>query len=136
MIHLLEIVIMPDDLTWLEPQELWLRRRSMCAFNERHAECVEQAYEERIGILHAMLEGPALETRPAECLNTQVLQAARFENFILLYDDEDVLVTIATLQRDQDSIWESYAVGNEIDGGLSLAFADGRSLNCTVMASA
>ncbi|OBV11563.1 hypothetical protein I603_1006 [Erythrobacter dokdonensis DSW-74] len=64
------------------------------------------------------------------------MQAARFENFILLYDDEDVLVTIATLQRDQDSIWESYAVGNEIDGGLSLAFADGRSLNCTVMASA
>jgi uncharacterized membrane protein/uncharacterized protein len=35
----------------VEPQEAWFRRRSLCAFSERHAACLKAAYSERIAVL-------------------------------------------------------------------------------------
>ena len=45
-------VVAPD--TWVEAQEDWFRRRSLCAFSERHAECLRDAYVERIAVLEAL----------------------------------------------------------------------------------
>lgn len=38
-------------LHWFEPQEVWFRRRSLCAFSRRHAACLRAAYSERIDLL-------------------------------------------------------------------------------------
>jgi uncharacterized membrane protein len=35
----------------VEPQEAWFRRRSLCAFSERHAACLKAAYSERIAVI-------------------------------------------------------------------------------------
>lgn len=39
---------------WVEGQQDWFKRRSMCAFSERHAECLQDAYLERIAVLDAL----------------------------------------------------------------------------------
>jgi uncharacterized protein len=39
---------------WVEPQAAWFRRRSLCAFAERHAECLQAAYVERIAVLEVL----------------------------------------------------------------------------------
>lgn len=39
---------------YFEAQPLWLRRRSMCAFQEQHTACVKAAYAERLSILDAV----------------------------------------------------------------------------------
>jgi uncharacterized protein len=38
---------------WLEAQDAWFRRRSRCAFSERHAACLGAAYTERAAVLEA-----------------------------------------------------------------------------------
>lgn len=38
----------------LESQSDWFKRRSMCAFQARHAECLRAAYDERISVLEAL----------------------------------------------------------------------------------
>jgi uncharacterized membrane protein len=37
-----------------EPQDLWFRRRSLCAFSERHAACLKAAYSERVAVITAV----------------------------------------------------------------------------------
>jgi len=44
----------PPAVHDFEPQEAWLRRRSRCAFSERHAACLRTAYTERIALLTAL----------------------------------------------------------------------------------
>lgn len=39
---------------WVETQEAWFRRRSRCAFSERHAECLRAAYIERFAVVEAL----------------------------------------------------------------------------------
>lgn len=46
------IVVAPG--AWVEGQQDWLRRRSLCAFNERHTECLRDAYLERIAVLDVL----------------------------------------------------------------------------------
>ncbi|MFQ6539745.1 MULTISPECIES: hypothetical protein [Aphanothece] len=54
-----------SQLHWFEPQQVWFRRRSRCAFSERQAACLRAAYSERIALLSA-LDGPAAgQGRPA-----------------------------------------------------------------------
>jgi hypothetical protein len=38
----------------IESQSGWFKRRSMCAFQARHAECLRAAYRERISMLEAL----------------------------------------------------------------------------------
>jgi uncharacterized protein len=46
-------------LHWFEAQEAWFRRRSLCAFSERHAACLRAAYTERIDLLTALAGAPS-----------------------------------------------------------------------------
>jgi len=50
----------------VEPQEAWFRRRSLCAFSERHAACLEAAYSERIAVLTAVGSASSAVTQSAE----------------------------------------------------------------------
>ena len=38
---------------WIEDQEIWLRRRALCAFRDDQRACVEEAMSERLRILSA-----------------------------------------------------------------------------------
>ena len=39
---------------WVEAQQDWFKRRSLCAFSERHADCLQAAYSERIAVLEML----------------------------------------------------------------------------------
>lgn len=52
---------------YFEAQPLWLRRRSMCAFEEQHIACVSAAYWERLNILDAVA-ATRLATRQYGCI--------------------------------------------------------------------
>ncbi|WP_255094061.1 hypothetical protein [Synechococcus sp. J7-Johnson] len=54
-----------SPLHWFEPQPDWFRRRSLCAFSERHAACLIAAYSERIDLLAALAGRASGQTRPA-----------------------------------------------------------------------
>jgi uncharacterized protein YecT (DUF1311 family) len=46
------------DSEWIEPQEDWFKRRSRCAFSERHEDCLRAAYTERLEVLYALAPAP------------------------------------------------------------------------------
>jgi uncharacterized membrane protein len=53
-----------------ESQDLWFRRRSLCAFSERHAACLKAAYSERIAVITAVgspSTGATQRSEPATC---------------------------------------------------------------------
>lgn len=45
---------MLDTHALVETQDAWFRRRSLCAFSERQADCLRAAYEERLRVLGAL----------------------------------------------------------------------------------
>lgn len=49
---------------WVEPQEAWFKRRSLCAFSERHAECLRAAYIERFAVVEALRLAASRAPRP------------------------------------------------------------------------
>jgi uncharacterized protein len=51
-------------LHWFEPQPLWFRRRSRCAFSPRHGACLKAAYRERIDVLSALAGRASDQARP------------------------------------------------------------------------
>jgi uncharacterized protein len=66
---LLAMVDLPSRVaptSLVEPQEAWFRRRSLCAFSETHAACLNAAYSERIAVLTAVNLASAAVTRGAE----------------------------------------------------------------------
>lgn len=55
---------------WVEAQQDWFRRRSLCAFSARHGECLQDAYRERIAVLEAprvVASRPARQGGAAVC---------------------------------------------------------------------
>ena len=50
----------------VEPQEMWFRRRSLCAFSELHAACLKAAYSERIAVITAVGSASTEATQSAE----------------------------------------------------------------------
>jgi dienelactone hydrolase len=53
---LVEVGAAADNLP--EAQADWFQRRSLCTFSERQSECLQAAYEERIGLLEALRVPP------------------------------------------------------------------------------
>jgi uncharacterized protein YecT (DUF1311 family) len=54
------------DSERIEPQEDWFKRRSRCAFSERHADCLRAAYAERLDVLYALAAAPGRAAGDAE----------------------------------------------------------------------
>jgi len=50
----------------VEPHEAWFRRRSLCAFSERHAACLKAAYSERIAVITVVGKASPEVTRSAQ----------------------------------------------------------------------
>jgi hypothetical protein len=53
----------------IEPQDLWFRRRSLCAFSERHADCLKAAYSERIAAITRVVLASTEATQRSETAN-------------------------------------------------------------------
>lgn len=102
-------------LHWFEPQDAWFRRRSLCAFSERHAACLRAAYSERIVLLTALNEAAKGQRHPgvrafcpgAPWGNGSVRLHAPARGPLTIEDARGNLLVVATAIRPQDD-WSPF----------------------------
>jgi len=114
----------------VEPQELWFRRRSLCAFSERHAACLKAAYSERIAVVTAV--GPA---------STEAMQSAEAASCSNApWDSSDVLIrrtighTATVMDMQSRVLAVAFASARGSDWPPSVRFAaDGAAIRFTTL---
>lgn len=107
---------------WVEAQQDWFKRRSLCAFRERHAECLRDAYLERIAVLEALRLVAARPSRlgtEAVCRDApwgegSVRLRAPATGALAIEGGEARVLAAATLRR-PGSVWTPH-VGFDVEG--------------------
>ena len=104
----------PAVSAWLEEQEAWFRRRSRCAFSERHAGCLRAAYTERAAVLEAwrLAATAAVDAGPLRCTGapwgTATVRAHRQDAGLLTISDASgrlLAIAVADAARDD---WQPF----------------------------
>jgi uncharacterized protein len=125
---------------WVESQDAWFRRRSLCAFAERHADCLQAAYVERIAVLEALRritlrsprQGMEVSCPAAPWGHAQVRVRAP-ESGALAIEDGAAHVLAAATPANADGTWTPY-VGFKVDGSvIQLATLEGSTIVCTLI---
>jgi uncharacterized protein len=125
---------------WVEQQQEWFKRRSLCAFSERHADCLRDAYIERIAVLEALLR---VASRPARQGTATVCRDAPWggaelrlrapETGALTLEDVDARVVAAATSRRPDSPWQPYVVFGVDGGTVRLTATSGATIECSLL---
>jgi uncharacterized membrane protein/uncharacterized protein len=77
----------------IEPDDLWFRRRSQCAFSERHAACLKAAYSERIAVITAVDSALTEVTQRSESATCRDAPWASSDVIVRRTDDQSATVT-------------------------------------------
>lgn len=125
---------------WVEPQDDWFRRRSLCAFIERHADCLQAAYVERIAVLEAL--GRVARRPPRGGMEVSCPEAPWGQSRVrlrapesgaLVIEDEQAQVLAAATAVEPDGLWLPF-VRFEVDGSvIRLATLEGSAIVCTTI---
>lgn len=115
---------------WLEDQEAWVRRRSLCAFSDDHRGCVRDAYLTRIAELRARFDSRVGWTT-VHC--AALPQAAKYfvadQGLLTIVDDAGVVIISAW--PESPSAWTPFATYRKKTRSLVLARQDsGAVLTC------
>jgi uncharacterized protein len=124
---------------WVEPQQDWFERRSLCAFSERHADCLREAYMERIAVLEALQR---VASRPARLGADTVCRDAPWSQAglrlrapvtgAMTIEDRDARVVAAATPHRPDGPWHPY-IAFSVDGTkVRLTTASGSTLECSL----
>jgi uncharacterized protein len=123
---------------WVEAQPDWFKRRSLCAFGDRHAECLQDAYVEHIAVLEALrlvASRPPRQGAAAVCAGapwgraTVRIRAPLTGALVIEGTEAGVLAAAKPLHS--VSAWTPY-VGFGVEGA---SVGTGRAIaSCTVMA--
>lgn len=123
---------------WIEPQDAWFRRRSLCAFAERHAECLQAAYAERIAVLEALrrvARRPLRRGLEASCVGapweSTVAWIRAPEAGALTIEDVDARVFAAATPPGGDAAWSPYMVFEMEGAAIRLTTIEGSTIVCT-----
>lgn len=127
---------------WVEAQDAWFRRRSLCAFTERHADCLQAAYVERIAVLEALgsvARRPPRRGMGASCPGApwgqSRVRVRAPESGALVIEDEHAQVIAVAAPMDPGGVWSPF-VGFEVDGSvIRLAALEGTAIACTSIPS-
>jgi uncharacterized protein YecT (DUF1311 family) len=126
-----------DEAALFESQEAWFRRRSLCAFSVRHADCLRAAYEERLAVLGAIdmhRRQPSGEVLHAVCRDAPwglapTLIGATQRGEIILGGEAGRIRAVAVGQAPRDD-WTPY-LRHEADGSqLRLFPLEGLVITC------
>jgi len=123
---------------WVEGQQDWFKRRSMCAFSERHAECLQDAYLERIAVLEALrlvASPPARQGTAAVCPEAPwgraTVRIRAPTTGALAIEDTDARVLAAATPPRPGSTWRPY-VGFGVEGtAVRLTPMNGQATVCS-----
>jgi uncharacterized membrane protein/uncharacterized protein len=139
---LLAMVDLPSRVapaSLVEPQEAWFRRRSLCAFSETHAACLNAAYSERIAVLTAVNLASAAVTRGAEaatCDNApwgsrDVLIRRNSRHTATVMDTQATVLAVAfTSARGSD--WSPYVRFARDGAAIRFTTLDGTTVECHI----
>lgn len=140
----LELRVLDDDLRallrdrgkaisspYIEPDADWFKRRSLCAFQADHKDCVRGAYAERLAVLRVIAMSRPVEFEPVRCSGVDASGMGRVGDALLLYDEKDQPIVVS-FPADAHRPWKDFTVYSRKAKRLSLAFVDGRSLRCDV----
>jgi uncharacterized protein len=125
---------------WVEAQDAWFRRRSLCAFSERHADCLQAAYVERIAVLEALRRitlRPRRQGMEASCPGAPwghaLVRVRAPESGALAIEDGAANVLAAATPADADGTWSPY-VGFKVEGFvIQLATLEGSTIVCNLI---
>jgi uncharacterized protein len=129
-------VVAPD--AWVEAQDAWFRRRSRCAFSERHADCLQDAHLERIAVLEALrlvASRPPRRATAATCPDapwggaTVRIRAPATGALAVENDDARVLAAATPLQP--GSAWTPYVAFTVEGPSIRLLPMSGPAMTCT-----
>jgi uncharacterized protein len=124
---------------WVEEQREWFKRRSLCAFSERHADCLRGAYVERIAVLEALQRVASRPTRqgtPAVCRDApwggEELRLRAPETGALTVEDRGARVVAAATPPRPDGPWQPWVVFSVDDTTVRLTGTSGASVECSL----
>lgn len=125
---------------WVEGQQAWFRRRSLCAFAEQHAECLRAAYLERIAVLEVLRRVASRPQRPgvqAVCNDAPwgdgpVRVRAPATGALAVEDGEARVLAAATPLR-PDGAWTPYVGFASADRTIRLQPIDGPAITCRLL---
>jgi uncharacterized protein len=131
------IAVVPG--AWVEAQDAWFRRRSLCSFSERHANCLKDAYLERIAVLEALrlvASRPPRRAAAATCPDapwggaTVRIRAPATGALAVENDDARVLAAATPLQS--GSAWTPYVAFTVEGPSIRLLPMSGPAITCTL----
>jgi len=140
--NLLATVDLPTrvaPISLVERQEAWFRRRSLCAFSERHADCLKAAYSERIAVITAVGSASTEATQrsePATCRDApwgspDVLVRRTGNQTVTMMDRQERVLAVAFASA-RGSDW-SPAVRFATEGdAIRFATLDGTTIECHI----
>ena len=144
--HLLATVdlttrVVPASL--VEPQEAWFRRRSLCAFSERHADCLKAAYSERIAVMTEVGRASTAATerpKPATCRDapwgsSHVLVRLTSEQAATVVDMEGRVLAVAFAAA-RGSDWSPAVRFTKEDAAIRFTTIDGTTIECQIRPAA
>ncbi|WP_159982422.1 MULTISPECIES: hypothetical protein [unclassified Novosphingobium] len=129
---LLETTSIPTTSRWIEPQEQWLRRRSMCAMQREHASCVRAAYNDRIALLQASRMPPAPDRTTLAGDDAQVTSMAPGDAAHVFYDAAGQITAYARSGLPLAPGWQNFAQFSRHGNIIKLTVPDGLVLACWV----
>ena len=126
-------------MSLVEPQEAWLRRRSLCAFSERHAACLKAAYSERIAVIAAVGSASTEATQrsePATCNDAPwgsidvLIQRTSGQSATAM--DRQARVRAVALASARGSDWSPFARFAEDGAAIRFTTLDGTAFECQI----
>lgn len=123
---------------WVEEQQDWFKRRSLCAFSERHADCLQAAYSERIAVLDMLRLAASRSPRPGTatvCRNAPwgegAVRLRAAATGALTIEDGDARVLAAATPLRPGEAWTPY-VGFSVDrASVRLVPMNGPIVDCS-----
>ncbi len=131
----LAMLAVPASTDFLESNGQWFKRRSLCAFENNHRACLQQAYSDRLRILDA-LSIPANSSKAVSCKgfpNIPKATVARASNGVLMLYDQDQknLIGIASVQS-SGLVWKPLLTVEIKDMSYRFHPLSGRKFRCRI----
>lgn len=113
----------------IEPQEAWLRRRSLCAMRQDHAACLAGAYADRTAVLGALSGRTARDAAGWNCAGSGTVRRAG-----ALWVGADASgVVVAVASPVGASSWRPFVAASLKGGKLRLAPLEGKPVTCRAL---
>jgi uncharacterized protein len=129
-------VVAPE--AWVEPQQTWFKRRSLCAFSARHADCLQDAYRERIAVLEALRlvasrprRAAAAATCPDAPWGGSIVRVRAPATGALAIENGDAHVLAAATPLQPGSAWTPYVAFTVAGPSIRLLPMSGPAITCT-----